>query len=147
MQNSKICFKCGDDKPLSEFYKHSGMKDGHLNKCKNCNKIDVANNYKNKKQQYQVYEKERFKRTERKEHILKYQQKRRKKFPEKARAWNAVSNAIRDGRLIRLPCQNCGDERSQAHHTNYSKPLDVEWLCFKCHRHVHGQEVMDTVNV
>ena len=37
----KICFICNTEKPLDEFYKHKGMADGHLNKCKNCTKKDA----------------------------------------------------------------------------------------------------------
>lgn len=37
----KKCFKCGQEKDLKNFYKHPGMSDGRLNKCKECTKIDV----------------------------------------------------------------------------------------------------------
>lgn len=37
----KTCFKCGETRSLFDFHKHSGMKDGRLNKCKSCVVKDV----------------------------------------------------------------------------------------------------------
>lgn len=57
--------------------------------------------------------------------------------PEKIRAQQLAGNAIRDGRLLKEPCEVCGNERVDAHHDDYSKPLDVRWLCRKHHMQHH----------
>jgi ribosomal protein S27AE len=51
----------------------------------------------------------------------------------KHRARLAVTHAIERGTLVREPCEACGREPAQAHHDDYSKPLDVRWLCSTCH--------------
>ena len=48
--------------------------------------------------------------------------------PEKNRAHRAVFVALRNGGIVKEPCL-CGEEKVQAHHEDYSKPLDVIWLC------------------
>lgn len=52
-------------------------------------------------------------------------------------AINAVNNAIRDGRLTKHCCFVCGSPNTEAHHPDYSSPLDVVWLCTKHHKQVH----------
>lgn len=62
---------------------------------------------------------------------------------EKTRAHKTVGNAVKSGKLEKLPCEECGDVKSEAHHDDYSKPLDVRWLCRKCHRKHHKDMVND----
>lgn len=134
----KKCFKCRVKKPLRLFYKHPGMADGHLGKCKACTKKDVSANYRANIEHYTKYERMRFLSPERKAMAAQYQRNRRAKHPNKSKAWRAVSNAIRDGKLVRMPCERCG-AIAQAHHDDYRKPLAVRWFCFKHHREHHGQ--------
>ena len=62
----------------------------------------------------------------------------REKFPEKWKAVYTVANALKSGRLVKMPCENCGTKKHiHAHHRDYSKPLDVQWLCDPCHRAEH----------
>ena len=135
----KKCFKCKQTKPLCDFYRHAEMADGHLNKCKECAKTDVRLNYIKKWEHYQEYEKQRSQDPHRKECVLSYQKKRRDKYPEKYKAHCAVNNALRDGRLTKQPCVICGSDKSEAHHYDYSKPLDIFWLCRKHHLQLHGK--------
>ena len=48
-------------------------------------------------------------------------------------ARNAVTRAVRAGDLVRQPCRRCGAPKAVARHEDFSKPLDVTWLCYKCH--------------
>jgi hypothetical protein len=41
------------------------------------------------------------------------------------------------GRLKKLPCEVCGNPKSDGHHDDYAKPLDVKWLCRKHHAERH----------
>ena len=61
----------------------------------------------------------------------------KQKFPERTSARMAVTRALRDGRLTKLPCFICGDPDTQGHHPNYSAALDVIWLCRKHHDEIH----------
>jgi hypothetical protein len=136
----KDCFKCGENKPLSAFYRHARMGDGHLNKCKQCTKKDVSGNYRANRDYYAEYDKIRNATSERKFRIVSNTKSWRKANPMKSVAHRAVSAAIRNGSLKRLPCQNCGETAHvHGHHDDYSKPLDVMWLCARCHsaRHAH----------
>lgn len=55
---------------------------------------------------------------------------------EARRKMNARSYAnvyLRRGKIERKPCSECKSPKAQMHHEDYSKPLDVEWLCRRCH--------------
>jgi hypothetical protein len=59
-----------------------------------------------------------------------------KKYPEKIKAVRAVWRAIKRGVLVKSnACESCGLEadRIEGHHEDYSKLLDVMWLCVPCH--------------
>jgi len=140
-QVEKRCFKCGETKAIGEFYRHPQMADGRLGKCKACTKSDVKIHYRDTLPGRKAYERKRAKTRHRRTMALSYQRTRRERHREKYLARNAVSNALRNGRLTKQPCK-CGATKVQAHHHDYSRPLDVEWLCFRCHRNDrHGQHV------
>ena len=130
----KTCFKCGLILPLTEYYKHSEMKDGHLNKCKECSKKDVKKNRAKNIHYYRKYDRERGSRMTSKD--LKAQ---RAKYPDKNRARARVNVAISRGKITKQPCVICGSKNVHAHHEDYSKPLDVVWLCPRHHAAIHAQ--------
>ncbi len=58
------------------------------------------------------------------------------------RAHNTVCKAIVDGTLVRpTECEQCYIEcKPDGHHPDYTKPLEVIWLCNKCHKKAHAEE-------
>jgi hypothetical protein len=129
----KKCFKCGEVKSLTDFYKHPQMPDGRVNKCKECNKKDVRENRLIKVEYYRNYDKDRGNRQSN-----KYRQEYLQKYPNKYKAHTIVSNAIRDKKLFKKPCEICGSNKSiHAHHDDYLEPLNIRWLCAAHHSQWH----------
>jgi len=134
----KKCFKCGVTKPLTEFYKHSQMKDGRVNKCKPCNKSDVRKNRAEKVEYYREHDRKRYQEDPSvRARITAVSKKWREDNPDRYKAQTAVNNAVRDGRLTKGVCEVCGRSDVHGHHDDYSKPLVVRWLCPVHHRKHH----------
>ena len=68
---------------------------------------------------------------------LERERPRRNGVKSKARAF--LNNAVRYGRIFRPEtCSECGSRtRITGHHEDYSKPLEVAWLCYLCHAKRH----------
>lgn len=134
----KPCRDCGAVLPLSAFYQHAKMADGHLNKCKGC----VAQRVRLRRarnESVREYDRRRANLPHRVEQRKRIVKQFRERSPDAYRAQTAVNNALRDGRLSKGPCHFCeAAGRVHAHHTDYSKPLDVVWLCVRCHRRLHA---------
>lgn len=129
----KKCFKCHEEKPLSGFYEHPMMADGHLNKCKECTKNDTRNNRLTNIEKYREYDRLRGNR-QGYEYVKQY----REKYPNKAKAHRAVNFALRRGNLKKGICEVCGSNINVvAHHDNYLEVLKVRWMCQAHHKQWH----------
>jgi hypothetical protein len=145
----KTCFKCATPKPRSDFYAHPQMADGLLGKCKDCARSGIAANRRDpaKGARIRAYDRGRGNRQPA-EYRKAYtnsdrgreaQKRYRVKYPDKAVARNTLGNAVRDGKVAKpSTCQQCGvGGRIHGHHHDYSRPLDVQWLCQACHGKAH----------
>jgi transcription elongation factor Elf1 len=116
----RVCNKCNLLK-LDFCFPKRNDREGYYNTCKEC-----KNAYQ---RQYQ-------KTKAGKEVQVKADQARKEKFAEKRSARSKTFHAIKNGTIQVLPCLICG-EKAEAHHHDYSRPLDVMWLCSKHHREAH----------
>ena len=123
MSALKRCSACRLWKECTLFESDSSRKDKHNHRCRNCL-------YKiRKKRGYNTYAKRR-------EKLARYRAKNKEKITARA----TVQTAVRSGKLAKEPCYICKTKIAQAHHHDYSKPLDVVWLCKPCHNKEHKQQ-------
>ena len=108
----KCCPRCGATKPITAFEK-SWLNAKRAKWCRNCATPRSQMTYKNTKPKWC-----------RETYMEIYWRNR-----DKILANRAVQFAIRKGRLVRQPCEVCGCTTVHGHHDDYSKPLEVRWLC------------------
>ena len=144
--SDKTCFKCGTQQPLTEFYRHSRMADGHLNKCKSCTKSDVSKNRLKNIDAFRAYDRLRAKLPHRKKLALELERIRRRLDRRKTHCHNKLTRAVRKGLIDRMPCIVCGEKRTHAHHESYDRPLDVVWYCAVHHSARHRQMAIEGID-
>ncbi len=133
---TKQCFKCGCTKSLLEFYKHKGMKDGHIGKCKECAKNDVKASYAENIKNPEYIKKER-KRGREKYERLNYRLRAQYKKPYTSKVMN-VSRYINS--------QGFNTVNREIHHWNYLRLYDVFVLNKRAHKLVHKEITYDEDN-
>lgn len=138
MQSSKKCFKCNIEKPFTAFYKHRAMADGRLGKCIECAKKDSIKHRKNNLEAIREYDRKRNKLPHRMAFHVINTRHARKTITGYSSAHNAVARALKNGTLIKQSCCMCQSIMVVAHHDDYSKPLEVMWLCSIHHKSRHS---------
>jgi hypothetical protein len=146
------CTRCGAEKPLTSFYRKPDRPNGYSSHCKSC---------------INAYEKQRVQDPEvrarkRADHRASYRRNRecvrqrrppydpdaaaeryaRRRGTPEQRARSLISGEVQSGRIVKPhACQDCEARGPvQAHHEDYSRPLDVMWLCTQCHGKRHRKD-------
>ena len=109
------CYKCQKRKNKTEFHKDKGRSQGVCSVCKQCSKN----------------------RGQHKQYLREYARAYTisEKNQHKVIARKLMRQAINSGKLIRENCF-CGG-KGEGHHPDYSRPLDVVWLCDLHHQQLH----------
>lgn len=151
--NERKCSICQVIKPISQFFKNKCEESGYSYECKlcknkKCKKDRMENPEKYRLKDHKAYESNRDKIIKRKKEYSKTKHAKelackrshmqRIIHPFEYNSRQIAKRAIKTGILIRKPCEVCGStEKIHAHHSDYSKPLEVHWLCVLHHKHVH----------
>lgn len=131
----KTCSECKLQFHTSNFYRNRSKPCGLDSYCKDCTRLKYRDKRERNRKNYREKDKRYYK-----DNRDKISEKRKSDYEinkHKHQARAAVQSAIRKGDMERGLCQECGDRKSEAHHPNYSKPLEVVWLCKTHHARVH----------
>lgn len=147
LENTMLtCKHCNTEKFDSDFY------DSSKSKCKECIKSAVRLHRDKNIDKIREYDKKRSNEPHRLEVRKDYQKteagklaKKRaiaaynKRYPMKYATHIITRNAVRDGKLFpATSCSVCNSTKKiEGHHDDYTKPMDVRWLCEKCHKEWH----------
>lgn len=125
------CCRCGIVKWLSEFRRHRANVGGHVPWCKGCTQPDKPLTARGQMQE-RAYASLPQARQLHTAAAMRYQ----RAYPERTAANKALRYAVRTGRVNKPDrCSECGLEgKTHGHHDDYRKPLEVVWLCARCHR-------------
>lgn len=124
---TKVCNRCKEEKSVAHFYKSRSNVQTRRAVCREC--ISKAYNKETARLQ-NIKRRDSGKNGETMKRMTA-------KYPEKFIARHKLVYAVKMGRIKKLPCDECGDNKSEAHHPDYSKPLEVIWLCRKHHAEKH----------
>jgi len=140
----KTCFKCNIEKGVSEFYKHSGMSDGYLGKCKECAKNDVKEKYSLNSKSIEYIEKERARGRE-KYSRLNYSEKYKNKDID-IKPWKSNNNYKNLRKYLSKKISIA--ENIELHHWSYEdKDLrDIILLDKRVHKRAHQYLILDCEN-
>lgn len=141
MEATKKCAGCGQVKPLSEFNRNRRNKDGLQDRCRQCFSEYNRRRYASDPERFKASARKR--RDQHPESDLETRLRACGKNPSKKNAQMAIDAALRCGALVKPDvCYGCGKPATgrhlDAHHHDYGKPLEVVWLCKKCHRALDG---------
>lgn len=76
---------------------------------------------------------------------LKEIEKIRRSKPDysiKAKARSLARKAVNEGKIKRQCCEICKNPEAVKHHPDYSKPLEIRWLCSRCHGKTWRKEIL-----
>lgn len=145
--DTRLCCRCSEQRTLDLFT-------AHPNYCRPCWREYQREYYRTKDRERSIARAAKWnalnpdaRRAARRRHYAKHREKIIRKTVASGResgatrAHNLVFRAVRRGELTRPEkCPKCGVAgKIQAHHhLGYDRPLDVEWLCKRCHSLEHA---------